>query len=152
MWTLSIKTKQNIWWWAVRCKRFTVKHFGVEGTLVMLIKKMERSKKEGKLNEAKKKKSGAKIKTGLKAKVKRGSCESENLLQDTHWISFLKWPQWGWMVWRKLPQYRLAHWMPHRKLKLCLVINLSVLLTLPHLLCALYCSSLGWQDPLVMQV
>lgn len=32
----------------------------------------------------KKKKSGAKIKTGLKAKVKRGSCESENLLQDTH--------------------------------------------------------------------
>lgn len=62
-----------------------MKHFGVEGTLVMLIKKMERSKKEGKLNEAKnKKKSGAKIKTGLKAKVKRGSCESENLLQDTH--------------------------------------------------------------------
>lgn len=60
-----------------------MKHFGVEGTLVMLIKKMERSKKEGKLNEAKKK-SGAKIKTGLKAKVKRGSCESENLLQDTH--------------------------------------------------------------------
>lgn len=33
-----------------------MKHFGVEGTLVMLIKKMERSKKEGKLNEAKKKK------------------------------------------------------------------------------------------------
>lgn len=45
-----------------------MKHFGVEGTLVMLIKKMERSKKEGKLNEAKKKKVEQKLKLGSKQK------------------------------------------------------------------------------------
>lgn len=44
-----------------------MKHFGVEGTLVMLIKKMERSKKEGKLNEAKKKVE-QKLKLGSKQK------------------------------------------------------------------------------------
>lgn len=43
-----------------------MKHFGVEGTLVMLIKKMERSKKEGKLNE--KKKVEQKLKLGSKQK------------------------------------------------------------------------------------
>lgn len=50
-----------------------MKHFGVEGTLVMLIKKMERSKKEGKLNEAKKKKVEQKLKLGSKQKWKGGA-------------------------------------------------------------------------------
>lgn len=100
-------------------------------------------KREGKLNEAEK--SRAEIKSWLRAKSENREQWKRNTPSDDtqrFWLRCrsLKWPQRGMSGEEK--KMTLTHWTPHRKLKLCPVINLGALLVLSRSPCEPHSDSL----------